>query len=97
ALRVQEIALHEGRDLEVLRLAQRRHLGEMRRQPLEHALGRLRFACRPRQELWVQQLEAARRVRKTKTGAVKGIVDGEQAAAVEGGQKAARPAHVDGQ
>ena len=67
------------------------------REALKHALGRLRFACGPREELRIQQVEAARRVRKAKPVAVEGIVDVEQAAAVEGGQEAARPGRVGGQ
>src|SRR5688572_28358620 len=91
---MEQVALEEGGDLEVLRPAERRHLAEPLRQARFEALGGIPFRRRPRDDVRVEEPEQARRVRKAQAVAVERVVRLGQALAVEADEKRARTLEI---
>ena len=89
ALRVQEVALEEGRDLEVLRLRKRREAAERGGQRLNEPLRGIR-ARGAGDEIGAEEAQAARGVREADPVAVEGVVGRKEVAPVELAEKRAR-------
>ncbi len=89
ALRVEQIALQEGRDLEVLRPPERRHLPEPRRQARLQPLGGIAALRRRARRRPVEQPSSRERVREADAVAVERVVGLGQPLAVEADEECA--------
>ena len=89
ALRVEQVAVQEGGDLQVLSAAERRHLHEPRRQARLEAFGRVAPRGRRRQDVALEEPEQPRGVREAEPVAVEGVVDVGEALAVEADEERA--------
>ena len=94
ALRVQQVALEEGLDLDVLRLAERAEALEPLGQPRDQARGRVVGGAGALDEPGVEHAERARGVREADAVAVERVVRLGQAAPVEARDEGARALEV---
>ena len=94
ALRVQEVRVEEGHDLEVLRLAERRELAEVVREPGLDARAAVAFERGLLEHPLVEQAERAAGVGEAKPVAVQRVVDVLEPALVEAGEERARALQV---